>query len=132
VGQDAGKRVFVTKMKPLAHDWGAVLERYRGDLVAEGVPAEEAAVEAARRVERMKLRMAWFEERFQAFIDAQDRVGDYYVNYADDRPEIDWDDEDAPDIPEPEALQAVVDALYAEIDAARQGRWPRHLHFAEV
>lgn len=63
---------------------------------------------------------------------AQDRVGDYYVHYSDAHPEIDWDDEDAPEIPEPVGLQAVVDALYAEIDAARQGRWPRHLHFNDV
>jgi hypothetical protein len=127
-----GKRVFVTKLKPLVTDWGVVLGNYRADLIAEGVSAEEAAAEAGRRVTRMKLRMAWFEERFQALVDAEDRIGDYYVTYPDEHPGIDWDDEDAPEIPEPEGLQAVADAIRAEIDAARDGRWPRHLHFAEV
>jgi hypothetical protein len=129
VGWDREKNRFVTKLKPSRTEWGAVLENYRGDLVSEGVPEAEARAEAGRRAERMKLRMAWFEERFQAFVDAQDRVGDYYIHHMDAHPEVDWDAEDAPEIPEPEALQAVADALYAEIEVAKAGRWPKHLHF---
>jgi len=132
VAWDEGNKRFVTKLGSPRIDWGETLEIYRDDLVAEGVPETEAIAEAGRRVERMKLRMAWFHERFQAFVDAQDRVGSYYVNYVDDHPEVDWEAEDAPGPPEPVELQAVADALYAEIQAAQEGRWPKHLHFGDV
>jgi hypothetical protein len=132
VGWDEGGKRFVTRLPESRIDWDEMLESYRGDLVAEGVPESEALAEAGRRVERMKLRMAWFRERFQAFVDAEDAVGNYYVNYMDARPEVDWEAEDAPEVPEPAELQAVADALSAEIEAAQQGRWPRHLHFGDV
>lgn len=124
--------MFVTRLKPVKTDWGKVFEDYRADLVAEGLAQDEARAAAAQRVAWMKLRMAWFEERFQAFVDAQDRLGACYLNQRDDHPDIDWDDEDAPDPPEAAALEAVADAIFAEIQAAREGRWPRHLHFGGV
>lgn len=132
MGWDAERKRFVTRLSPSRIDWGEVLERYAGDFVSEGFPDDEARAEAERRVARMKLRMAWFHERFQAFVDAQDAVGSCYVNWQDAHPEVDPDDDDAPEPPAAAALQAVSDALYAEIDAARRGRWPRHLHFSDV
>ena len=50
----------------------------------------------------------------------------------DAHPEIDWESEDAPDVPEPPE-EALAEAIYAEVMAAvKEDRWPRHLHFGDV
>lgn len=118
--------------RPPMPDWEKWTQEVRAGLVAEGVPESEAGAEARRKCERMKLRHAWFRERFEAFLDMEDRAGEAYLRYMDAHPEIDWDSEDAPEVPDPPEA-ALAQAIYEEVmEAVREGRWPRHLHFRDV
>ena len=120
------------RRRPPPPDWEKWTREAEGALVADGVPPAEARAEARRKCERMKLRHAWFRERFDAFLDMQDRAGEAYLQYMDAHPEIDWEAEDAPEVPEPPE-QAIAEAIHAEVmAAATEGRWPRHLHFRDV
>ncbi|HEX9945918.1 MAG TPA: hypothetical protein VGA98_00095 [Allosphingosinicella sp.] len=120
------------RRRPPPPDWGEFKGKLKGDLVAAGVPEEEAEVEAGRKCERTRLRHAWFRERFEAFLDMQDRAGEAYLQYREARPEVDWESEDAPQVPEPPE-EALAQAIYAEVMAAVQDDcWPRHLHFRDV
>jgi hypothetical protein len=113
-------------------DWEAWTKEVQAGLAAEGVPEAEAKAEARRKCERMKLRHAWFRERFEAFLDMQDRAGEAVLQYMDAHPEIDWESEDAPEVPDPPE-EAIAQAIYAEVmDAVKDDRWPRHLHFRDV
>lgn len=113
-------------------DWERLREAYREELVAIGVSEREAHFEAERRLGRVKCRLAWLHARHAALTAAYDRTGDYYCARMDARPEIDWDDPGAPDIPPPPE-EAEAEAILAEIDAAgRHDRWPRHLHFSNI
>jgi hypothetical protein len=119
-------------VEPPPPDWEAWTREALAGLLAEGTPPGEARVEARRMCERMKIRHAWFRERFNAFLEMQERAGEAVLDYMDARPEIDWDDEDAPEVPEPPE-QAIAQAIYAEVMAAvKEDRWPRHLHFRDV
>lgn len=120
------------RREPPPPDWEAWTSKAEAALIAEGVPDSEARAEAGRKCERMRLRHAWFRERFNAFLDMQDRAGEAVLQYMEARPEIDWDDEDAPEVPEPPE-EAIAQAIYEEVMTAVKGdRWPRHLHFRDV
>src|SRR5687768_4353615 len=120
------------RKRPPMPDWEAWTKEARAGLAAEGVPEAEAEAEARRKCERMKLRHAWFRERFEAFLDMQDRAGEAILQYMDAHPEIDWESENAPDVPEPPE-EAIAQAIYEEVmTAVREDRWPRHLHFRDV
>jgi hypothetical protein len=113
-------------------DWAEWRAKAAAELAALGCTPEEAEAEAALKEERTKLRIAWALERWDAFVEAQDKVGEAYCRMMDEYPDVDWEDPDAPDLPEPPE-QAVCDALYEEVAAARdRDRWPRHLHFHRV
>jgi hypothetical protein len=120
------------RKRPPAPDWAEFAVRLKADLVEMGVPEAEADAQAALKCERTRLRHEWFRDRFEAFLDMQDRAGEAYLQYMDARPEIDWDSEDAPEVPEPPE-EAIAQAIYAEVMAAvEEDRWPRHLHFRDV
>jgi hypothetical protein len=101
-------------------------------MVELGIEPGEAEAEAAKKVERARLRFEWARERLDAFFALQEEAGEAYRRQIDAHPEIDWDDEDAPQLPEPpEAVAA--EAVYAEVmQALNEDRWPRHLHFRDV
>ena len=112
-----------------AQDWRAWR---RGEEAALGMPAAEAKAEAARREERVRLRIAWGLERLDAFFEMQERAGEAYERQIEAHPGVDWDSPDAPELPEPPE-EAIAQAIYAEVMAAiNEDRWPRHLHFPEV
>jgi hypothetical protein len=121
------------KSRPRAAiDWEGFRRDVAARLVSLGCPAAEAEAEAALSEERMKLRMEWLRERLDRFLEAQDAAGEAYCRMMDEHPDVDWEDPDAPELPEPPE-QAVADSIYVEIAAARDhDRWPRHLHFAMV
>lgn len=120
------------RRRPPMPDWEALAAQAKGELIAIGVPEEQARAQAALKCERTRLRHAWFRERFEAFLDMQERAGEAILRYMDAHPEIDWDSEDAPEVPEPPE-EALAQAIYAEVMAAvREDRWPRHLHFRDV
>jgi hypothetical protein len=103
-----------------------------GVLVGMGVPEAEARAQAARKCERTRLRHDWFSERMEAFLALQDRAGEACLRYMDAHPEVDWESEDAPEMPEPPE-EAEAQAIYAEVIAAvQEARWPRHLHSGKV
>jgi hypothetical protein len=101
-------------------------------LVALGLSEAEARVEAEKRRERVRLRFAWVRDRFNAFLDMQDRADEAYRRQIEAFPEVDWEEDDAPVLPEPPE-EAVAQAIYAEVmTAVDDDRWPRHLHFRDV
>ncbi|HEX8622382.1 MAG TPA: hypothetical protein VF718_10450 [Allosphingosinicella sp.] len=129
--QNEAPRRFSARAKP-PPDWAAWTREALAGLLAEGIPVAEAEVEARRMCERMKIRLAWFRQRFDEFVEMQERAGEAVDRYMDERPEIDWDAEDAPEVPEPPE-QAIAQAIHAEVmAAAKEDRWPRHLHFHDV
>lgn len=120
------------RRRPPPPDWEEVAARAKGELVAMGVPEEKAQAEAALKCERSRLRHDWFSERMEAFLAMQDRAGEAYLRYMEAHPEVDWESEDAPEMPEPPE-EALAQAIYAEVIAAvNEDRWPRHLHFRDV
>lgn len=120
------------RKRPPPPDWEAFRADMKEDLVRIGVPEAEAEAQAALKCERTRLRHDWFKERMDAFLTLQDQAGEAYLRYMDDHPEVDWDSEDAPEVPEPPE-EAAAQAIYAEVMAAvQEARWPRHLHFRNV
>jgi hypothetical protein len=92
--------------------------------------ATQEAEEEQRGHTRQAARLAWLRETFEAMIAAQERVGEAWDRIFDTLAD-DLDDEelDAMNLPDPPE-QAEVDALYEQIEAARdEDRWPRHLHW---
>jgi hypothetical protein len=131
-GDGTGGAERWAKLRPPPPDWEEWTRETEAELIAEGAPEAEARIEAERMCGRMKLRHAWFRERFEAFLEMQDRAGKAYVRYMDAHPEIDWGADDAPEVPEP-FEEAVAKAIYEEVIAAvKKDRWPRHLHFGDV
>jgi hypothetical protein len=113
-------------------DWREVGRRIAAEMVELGIDPGEAEAESAKRVERARLRYEWAIERLDAFFDLQEKAGEAYMRQMDEHPEIDWEDEDAPELPEPPE-EAAAQAVYAEVMAAlNEDRWPRHLHFRNV
>jgi len=113
-------------------DWAAFRARVVREMRGIGVPAQDAEAEARVMEARMRARIGWMRERFAEMVRLQNMVGDAYCRAMDARPDVDWDADDAPDLPPP-AEEAAADAILAEIRAAvDDGRWPRHLHFHAV
>jgi hypothetical protein len=113
-------------------DWGEVRERMAAEMVELGIEPAEAEAEAAKKVERARLRYEWARERLDAFFALQEQAGEAYERQMDEYPDVDWEDEDAPELPDPPE-QAAAQAVYAEVMAAiDEDRWPRHLHFRNV
>ena len=117
-----------TRKRRAAPDWEAFTARMKGELVRMGVPEAEAQAQAASKCKRVRLRHDWFAERMEALLALQDRAGEACLRYMEAHPEVDWESEDAPDVPEPPE-EAEAQAIYAEVIAAvQEARWPRHLH----
>lgn len=130
--RETARRWSRLRRRPAAPDWRAFTAEVKEDLVRMGVPEAEAQAQAVLKCERTRLRHDWFAERMEAFLELQDRAGEAYLRFMDDHPEVDWDSEDAPEVPEPPE-EAQAQAVYAEVMAAvYEARFPRHLHFRNV
>lgn len=115
-----------------AEDWEETRRHYVAEMVALGTAPAEAEAAAERKVALARKRLEWGRERLAAFVEMQDRAGEVYDRQIDEYPDVDWDSEDAPDLPEPPE-EAVAQAIYAELMAALyEDRWPRHLHSRDV
>lgn len=126
-GSKRGRRPIRT-----AADWQEARARLAAEMVELGIEPGEAEAEAGKKVERARLRFEWASERLDAFFALQDEAGEAYMRQIEAHPEIDWEDEDAPELPEPPE-EAAAQAVYAEVMAAlNEDRWPRHLHFRNV
>ncbi len=115
-----------------ARDWREVREGMAAEMVELGIEPAEAQAEAAKKVERARLRYEWARERLDTFFALQEKAGEAYMRQIEAHPDVDWEDEDAPELPEPPE-EAAAQAVYAEVMAAiNEDRWPRHLHFRNV
>jgi cytosine/adenosine deaminase-related metal-dependent hydrolase len=115
-----------------AEDWEETKRHYVAEMIALGAEAAEAEADAARKVELARRRLEWGRERLAAFFAMQDRAGEAYDKQIDEHPDVDWESEDAPQLPDPPE-EAIAQAIYAEVMAAiREDRWPRHLHDRNV
>lgn len=113
-------------------DWAAFRALVAGEMRGIGVPAEQAEAEARLIEGRRRLRLAWARERFREFLTLQDAAGEAYCRDIEAHPDVDWDSDDAPDLPPP-AEEVLAQAVYDEVRAALdRDRWPRHLHFHQV
>ena len=115
-----------------ADDWEETRRELAAEMVGLGMAPGEAEAEADRKVELARKRLEWGRERLDAFVEMQERAGEVYDRQIDEYPDVDWDSEDAPEVPEPPE-QAIAQAIYAEVMAAvKEDRWPRHLHSRDV
>ncbi|HEX8573601.1 MAG TPA: hypothetical protein VF759_12715 [Allosphingosinicella sp.] len=113
-------------------DWEETRREYAAELVALGAEPAEAEAEAARKAGRARIRIEWASERLDDFFEMQERAGEAYMKQIEEHPDVDWESEDAPKLPDPPE-EAVAQAIYAEVMAAiEEDRWPRHLHFRDV
>ena len=91
----------------------------------------QEAEEEQRGHARQAARRAWLRETFAAMLAAQERVGEAWDRIFDTLPD-DLDDEEleAMNLPDPPE-QAEVNALYEQIEAARERDvWPRELYWS--
>lgn len=116
----------------LAAKW----EQWRRGLEDEhrqlGMEPAEAKAEADRAWARMKARLAWVDEQLEAMQRLHDALGEYWGRYADEHPEIDFEDPDCPQPPQPPE-QAALERIEEAIAAVRErDQWPPHLYFGDV
>ena len=96
-------------------------------LAGQAAPADEEADDARLR-ERKLARLAWSLERIDALKHAQKAMDAAWMAML--APYDDVDEEDLPDF-DPPPEEAVVDAIWSEINAAlKEDRWPAHLHWS--
>jgi hypothetical protein len=112
------------------------VRRWRRGRAEELLTLEMSEARAIAHLEeaepRFRARCAWIEERMAAMKAAQKALDAAWFRQLDAHPDVDWDDPDAPELPDPPE-QAAFDAIYAEIRAViDHDRWPRHLHFPNV
>jgi hypothetical protein len=113
-------------------DWAAYEAKVVAEMLGLGMPDEVARAEAKRTVERGRLRHEWGRERLDAFFAMQDLAGEVYQRQIEENPDVDWEDVEPGEFPDPPE-EAVAQAIYAEVmDALERDRWPRHLHFHRV
>lgn len=116
----------------LAGEWEEARRRLAAEMVGLGMAPAEAEAAADRKVALARKRVEWGRERLDAFFEMQERAGEAYMKQIEAHPDVDWEADDAPDLPEPPE-EAVAQAIYAEVMAAiNEDRWPRHLHSRDV
>lgn len=102
------------------------------ELLGLGLCEDEAAAQILEAEPRARARLAWAKDRLAAMKSAQKALDAAWARQLAPYPDVDWDDPDAPEIPDPPE-QAAFDAIDAEIRAViDHDRWPRHLHFPNV
>jgi hypothetical protein len=113
-------------------EWDETRRQLVAEMIALGAEPAQAEADARKKVERARLRFEWARERLDAFFEMQERAGEVYDRQIDEHPDVDWEADDAPQLPEPPE-EAVAQAIYAELMAAlNEDRWPRHLHFGDL
>lgn len=112
----------------LREEWEEARGRFVAEMTALGMAPAEAEAAAARKLEVARKRVEWGRERLAAFAEMQERADQAFMKQMEAHPDVDWDDDDAPQLPDPPE-EAVAQAIYAELMAAiNEDRWPRHLH----
>jgi len=128
MGDDNGRRRRRGGSGPGAEDWAETQRLHAAEMVELGMEPAVAGAEAARKVRLARLRVEWGREQLDKFFEMQERAGEAWDRRIDEHPGVDWESDDAPDLPDPPE-EAVAQAIYAELMAAlEEDRWPRHLH----
>ena len=114
-------------------DWAEFRRRRIADDLSLGL-SPEAAKAAAERAEALtRARLAWLRGRFERLSELWNFLGDFWNDFYDAHPEIDDEDPDPALLPPDPPEQAELEAIEAEIAAARdRDVWPRHLYFDQV
>jgi hypothetical protein len=109
-------------------DWRAWQAAVEAELAALGCTGEQADRELALKRERVAARLAWLDARIAALLVAEEAANAAWLRLVGAVERIDLDGPAGPSLPVPPEQEAF-DAILAELRAAAEGRWPRHLHF---
>ena len=113
-------------------DWGESRRAWAAEMVGLGLTKEEAEAEAARKSSGRGCGSNGRASGSTPFSTCRTRPARPTCSRSRTHPDVDWESEDAPELPEPPE-EAVAQAIYAEVMAAlNEDRWPRHLHFRDV
>jgi hypothetical protein len=114
-------------------DWTDFRRRRIADDLSLGLSPEAAKVAAERAEMQMRARLAWLRGRYERLTCLWRFLGDFWKDFFEAHPELDEEDPDPALLPPDPPEQAELEAIEAEIAAARdRDVWPRHLYFAEI
>jgi hypothetical protein len=114
-------------------DWTDFRRRRIADDLALGLSPEAAKAAAERAEAQTRARLAWLRGRFERMTELWDFLGEFWNEFYDSHPEIDDEDPDPALLPPDPPEQAELEAVEAEIAAARdRDVWPRHLYFDRI
>ena len=114
--------------KERARFWGPA----RDEQLSLGLGEYEAEAETALQWARLQRRLAWLRSQFDEIERLHDALGDYWGAFFDAHPELDHDDVDESELPDPPE-QAELDRIHAAIARiVERDEWPRELYFARV
>lgn len=118
---------------PTASDWAEFRrQRIAGDL-ALGLSPEAARAAAERAEAQTRARLAWLRSRYERTTQLWIFLGDFWRDFFEAHPELDEEDPNPALLPPDPPEQAELEAVEAEIAAARdRDVWPRHLYFGDV
>ena len=114
-------------------DWAEFRRRRIADDLSLGLSPEAAKAAAERAEAQTRARLAWLRGRFERLTVLWKFLGDFWNEFFDAHPEIDDEDPDPALLPPEPPELAELEAIEAEIAAARdRDVWPRHLYFDQV
>ncbi len=122
-------------------EWSGLTEEewvdFRRQLIARdlalGLSPAAAQAAALRAEAQTRARLDWLCSRFERLDELWKRLGDHWNAFFAEHPELDDEDPDPADLPPDPPEQAELEAIEAEIAAARdRDVWPRHLYFGSV
>lgn len=124
---------MTVKSRLTGADWADFRRRRIADDLALGLSPEAAMAAAERAEAQTRARLGWLQGRFQRLTELWSFLGDFWNDFFDSHPELDDEDPDPADLPPDPPEQAELEAIEAEIAAARdRDVWPRHLYFGDV
>lgn len=118
---------------PTDSDWADFRRRRIAGDLALGLAPEAARAAAERAEAQTRARLDWLSGRYERTTCLWKFLGDYWRDFFAAHPELDEEDPDPALLPPDPPEQAELEAIEAEIAAARdRDVWPRHLYFADV
>lgn len=114
-------------------DWSDFRRHRIADDLALGLSPEAAKAAAEQAEAQTRARLDWLRGRFERLSQLWDALSIFWGDFFDRHPEIDDEDPDPELLPPDPPEQAELEAIEAEIAAARdRDLWPRHLYFGEI
>jgi hypothetical protein len=114
-------------------DWTEFRRQRIAEDLSLGLSPEAAKAAAERAEAQTRARLAWLRGRYERLTFLWNFLADFWNGFFDSHPEIDDEDPDPALLPPDPPEQAELEAIEAEVAAARdRDVWPRHLYFADV